>query len=116
MESRTTPGPANLRHHDAVLGSLRAGGFDLATAAHAYSVLDGYVYGFALTKMNLPFEKPEDVAQVGESLLRSFPAATYPNLAAMIELAMLPSYDYGDEFAFGLDLVLDGLARIPLTA
>jgi AcrR family transcriptional regulator len=116
MESRTTPGPANLRHHDAVLGSLRAGGFDLATAAHAYAVLDGYVYGFALTKMNLPFETPEDVAHVGESLLRSFPAATYPNLAAMIELAMLPSYDYGDEFAFRLDLVLDGLARIPLTA
>ena len=50
------PGPANLRHHDAVIGSLRAGGFDIAMAAHAYSVLDSYIYGFALTKMNLPFD------------------------------------------------------------
>ena len=25
-------------------------------AAHAYSVLDSYIYGFAVTKMNLPFE------------------------------------------------------------
>ena len=33
MESRTNPGPANLRHHDAVIGSLRAGGFDIAMAA-----------------------------------------------------------------------------------
>ena len=37
MESRRSPGPANLRHHDAVIGSLRAGGFDIAMAAHAYS-------------------------------------------------------------------------------
>ena len=27
MESRTTPGPANLRHHDTVLGMLRGRGF-----------------------------------------------------------------------------------------
>jgi AcrR family transcriptional regulator len=57
MESRRNPGPANLRHHDAVIGSLRASGFDMALVAHAYSVLDSYIYGFALTKMNLPFER-----------------------------------------------------------
>ena len=28
MESRRNAGPANLRHHDAVIGSLRAAGFD----------------------------------------------------------------------------------------
>ena len=56
MESRRNPGPANLRHHDAVIGNLRAAGFDMAMVAHAYSLLDGYIYGFALTKMNLPFD------------------------------------------------------------
>ena len=55
MESRRNPGPANLRHHDAVIGRLRASGFDIEMAAHAYSLLDSYIYGFALTKMNLPF-------------------------------------------------------------
>src|SRR5439155_16688533 len=66
MESRRNPGPANLRHHDAVLGSLRASGFSVEMTAHAYSVLDGYIYGFALTKTNLPFETSEvgaDIAQ-----------------------------------------------------
>src|SRR5213595_1160476 len=53
MESRRNPGPANLRHHDAVIGRLRAAGFTIEMAAHAYSVLDSYIYGFALTKMNL---------------------------------------------------------------
>jgi AcrR family transcriptional regulator len=29
MGSRTNPGPANLRHHDAVIGTLRAAGFTI---------------------------------------------------------------------------------------
>ena len=112
MESRRHPGPANLRHHDAVIGSLRAGGFDVAMAAHAYSVLDGYVYGFALTKMNLPFKTSEDVAEVAETMLQPFPADEYPNLVTFItEHAMKPGYDFEDEFAYGLDLILDGLER-----
>jgi len=40
MESRITPGPATLRHHDAVLGCLRRAGFSLELTAHAYSLLD----------------------------------------------------------------------------
>src|SRR5215472_9097154 len=46
MESRTSPGPATLRHHDAVLGCLRGAGFSIEMTAHAYSLLDSYIYGF----------------------------------------------------------------------
>jgi AcrR family transcriptional regulator len=112
MESRTNPGPATLRHHDAVLGSLRAGGFSVAMAAHAYSVLDSYIYGFALTKMNLPFGS-DDVAEVAEAMLQPFPASEYPNMVEILtEHVMKPGYDYGDEFEYGLDLILDGLERV----
>ncbi len=112
MESRTNPGPANLRHHDAVIGRLRAGGFDMAMAAHAYSLLDSYIYGFALTKMNLPFESGDDIADLAQTMLEPFPVNEYPNLVAFItEHAMKPGYDYGDEFEYGLDLILDGLER-----
>jgi AcrR family transcriptional regulator len=115
MESRRNPGAANLRHHDAVIGSLRAGGFTMEMAAHAYSVLDGYIYGFALTKMNLPFQASEDVAEVAETMLQPFPVDEYPNLVAFIsEHAMKPGYDFGDEFEFGLDLILDGLERVAI--
>ena len=117
MESRRNPGPANLRHHDAVIGSLRAGGFDMAMVAHAYSVLDGYIYGFALTKMNLPFEGGADVADIAQTMLEPFPANEYPNLMAFItDHAMQPGYDFGDEFEYGLDLILDGLERVRATA
>jgi AcrR family transcriptional regulator len=112
MESRRNPGPANLRHHDAVIGRLRAAGFSMAMAAHAYSLLDGYIYGFALTRMNLPFETEEEVADVARTMMDRFPAGEYPNLADFItEHAMKPGYDYGSEFEYGLDLILDGLEQ-----
>src|SRR4029450_618811 len=37
MEGRANHGPANLRLHDAVLGCLRAAGFSVEMAVHAYS-------------------------------------------------------------------------------
>jgi len=117
MEARRDPGPANLRHHDAVIGSLRAGGFDMGMAAHAYSLLDSYIYGFALTKMNLPFDTGAEVAEMAQTMLEPFPLGEYPNLADFItEIAMKPGYDYGNEFEHGLDAILDGLDRARATA
>jgi AcrR family transcriptional regulator len=110
MESRTNPGPANLRHHDAVIGTLRAAGFTIPMAAHAYSLVDSYIYGFALTQMNLPFDTSPEVAEVAQSMLQPFHPNEYPNLVEFIaEHAMKPGYDYGDEFVYGLDVILDGL-------
>ena len=64
MDSRTTPGPATLRHHDAVIGSLREV-FSVEMAAHAFSVLDSYIYGFALQEATLPFETAEEHGRAG---------------------------------------------------
>jgi AcrR family transcriptional regulator len=117
MESRSRPGPANLRHHDAVLGCLREAGFSIEMAAHAYSVLDSYIYGFTLNEQSLPFDTSEEVAELGRIYLRGLLTNQYPYLAEMIvEHAMQPGYDYADEFAFGLDLILDGLERVRGTA
>ncbi|HYM97555.1 MAG TPA: TetR/AcrR family transcriptional regulator C-terminal domain-containing protein [Candidatus Sulfotelmatobacter sp.] len=113
MESRSRPGPANLRHHDLVLRCLREAGFSIAMAAHAYSALDSYIYGFALQQTSLPFETGEQAAGVAETMFREFPVGEYPHL---IEIAtqhvMKPGYSYADEFDFGLDLILDGLERV----
>lgn len=110
IESRRTAGPALLRHHDTVLGCLLADGFDLVLASHAFSVLDAYVYGFVLTELNLPFEPGESVEQFATGL--ELPTADYPHLAAMIAQQVIgQDYDYADEFGFGLDLILDSLAR-----
>jgi AcrR family transcriptional regulator len=43
LESRTSPGPATLRHHDATLGVLRRAGLSVKMTAHAYALLDSYI-------------------------------------------------------------------------
>jgi AcrR family transcriptional regulator len=111
MESRTTPGPATLRHHDAVIATFRAAGFSRAMTAHAYALLDAYVYGFAVQEASLPFEGPESVGSVAEPIMEAFAAGDYPNMVDMAtEYYLQPGYDFGDEFGFGLNLILDGLA------
>lgn len=110
MESRATPGPATLRHHDAVLGVLRGAGFSVVLAAHAYSAMDAYVYGFALTDQGLPFDGEQQTGEAVGRILAQMPAGEYPHLTEIaVEHVMRPGYDYGAEYAFGLDLILDGL-------
>ena len=113
MESRTNPGPATLRQHDSMIGTLRRAGFSMQMNAHAYSLLDSYVYGFALQEANLPFDSPDTVPDGAEAILAQFPSEEYPHLAELAtEHVLQPGYDYGNEFEFGLDLILDGLDRL----
>ena len=113
MEGRLNPGPATVRNHDAVLGCLREAGFSFRSTVHAYSVMDAYIYGFALQERGLPFDAPEQTAEVMERQRRNVPAMDdYPYLVeAAAELAKA-GYDYDAEFAFGLDVILDGLERL----
>lgn len=112
MDSRANPGHATLRHLDAVIGSLRSGGFSIAGAAHAVSMLDSYIYGFALQELSLPFTSSADLEDVAGSLLEQLPDDEFPHLAEMIrDRALQPGYAYTEEFDVGLDLILDGLRR-----
>ncbi len=114
IESRTEPGPATMRYMEAVLATVRDGGFPLDLAHHAMHVLGSRVLGFnqdlyddsAASRVD-----PEVAAFAARQL-----AGTYPYIA---ELAVAVSHDGGlggcdddVEFAFGLDLILDGLERL----
>ena len=112
LESRTTPGPATLRHHDAVIGTLRGAGFSPEMTAHAYALIDSYVYGFALQEASLPFEGPESVGEIAGPIMNLMAAGDYPHLVEMATSYYIrPGYDFGDEFEFGLGVILDALAR-----
>ncbi|MER6178274.1 TetR/AcrR family transcriptional regulator [Streptosporangium sp. NPDC001681] len=112
MDSRTNPGHATLRHHNAAIGCLRAGGFSIAGAAHAFSVLDSYIYGFTLQELSLPFTSSVGLEDVAGSILKRLPRDEFPHLAEMIaDRALKAGYAYTEEFDVGLDLILDGLQR-----
>jgi len=112
VESRTSPGPATLTHHEAMLATLRQGGFSLVAAAHAYALVDSYVYGFAVQETSLPIGKPEDAGELAAGIMATFEGA-YPYMAEIAtEHVMLPGYDFGDEFDVGRELVLDALETL----
>jgi AcrR family transcriptional regulator len=112
MESRSTPGPANLRHHDATIATLRRAGFSVELTAHAYALLDAYVYGFALQEASLPFNGPDTAVDLAGPMVEQFPADEYPHLVELAtEVVLKPGYDFGNEFEFGLGVILDAMTR-----
>jgi len=111
--ARTSPGSATLRHLDAAIGCLRAAEFSMVMIGHALSVLDSYVRGFAQEEIGLPLDSSGGITPATEDIIaqQQRMAEDYPNLAAMAaELIMQPGYAYGNEFEFGLTVVLDGIA------
>ncbi|MFH1103800.1 MAG: TetR/AcrR family transcriptional regulator C-terminal domain-containing protein [Actinomycetota bacterium] len=112
MEARMTPGPANLRSHDDTLAVLLDSGFSATAATHACNLVDSYVLGFALQEVHLPFADAEELAIVGREVLARVPADAYPVLVRVSSELLASGFDYGDEFEFGLDLILDGIERV----
>ena len=113
MESGTTPGQANLRHHNAVLGCLRENGFSLPATAHAYSLLDSYIYGFALQEINLPFKNSEDAVDVAAIMMAQMVPDEYPYLTEIaVDHVLQPGYAYAQEFEIGLGLVLEAIEKL----
>src|SRR5918999_729915 len=84
MESQDMPGPASIRLHDAVLGCLREAGFSIEMTIQAYSVIDAYIYGFALQEKTVPFDSAEDAAALAREQARQLQAeAEERQLAAL---------------------------------
>ena len=111
METRMSPGPASAEHHNAMMGCLREAGFPFRDTVHAYNVLDAYTYGFALQEKTVPFETPEQSAEMATTTVGD-KGPEYPYLAeVVVEFATSGGYDYTVEFEFGLDLILDALER-----
>lgn len=113
LQGSTSPGPATLRHHDAVIGVLRGSGLSVRDTAHAFALLDSYVYGFALSEAALPINGPQTVAETATAMIERNPLDGYPHLLEFTtEHVLRPDYDFGEEFDFGLDVLMDGMDRL----
>jgi AcrR family transcriptional regulator len=111
--TRPEVGPATLRHIDHVLRLLEAGGFALDMAHHALHVLGSRVFGFTQDPFNDTTDVRPDAATA--AAIAQALSATYPNVGKLAAAAThdggLGGCDDDFEFAFGLDLILDGLER-----
>ena len=109
LGARDSLGPDALRYLDAILGNLRSAGFSIENAAHAFWLLDCYVYGQVIQETNLPFSTSREMTELGGSILEQITTNEYPHLVEIGEHAMRTEYSFDNEFEFGLDLILDAL-------
>lgn len=111
IDSQTQPGPATLRHHDWVIGVLLKAGFSLEMTGRAFALLDSYVYGFAVQEQALPADGGDEIREIAGDMMAEA-MADFPNLQAFVAgRVMTPDYAFSNEFAFGLNLILDGLEQ-----
>jgi AcrR family transcriptional regulator len=111
LEAGTATSPTALRYLNAILGILRSAGFSMEDAAHAFWVLDCYVYGQVIQEISLPFDASEETTETARATLDQSAMNDYPHLVAMYQHAVAYGYSFDGEFEFGLDLILDGLER-----
>lgn len=110
MESGTSPGPESLRHHEAMLACMRGGGLSWALTAHAYAVLDSFVFGFSFEEGALPATSGPEMTDVAGEVMSAVKPEEHPTLAAFtVEHVLQEGYSFGKSFDFGLDLILDAL-------
>ncbi len=116
LDSRETSGPSRMLYLDWVLGTLVTAGFPLEDAARAFSLLDSYIYGFGIQQFNMSADTDASPEKMAQAILASIPVEKYPYLYRMASHAMQSGYDAEADFNFGLELILDGLERIPRRA
>ena len=105
--------PVRMRWMESVLRTLREAGFSADMTHHAYHALDSHITGFTLWQVSMPFETKEELVDLAEGFLREIPVDEYPYVIEHAEQHIAPSSPDGKtEFEFGLDLILDGLARL----
>lgn len=89
---------------------MRNAGFSVEMSAHAFSLIDSYIYGFVLQEVNLPFDDSDDLEELVDSMMPDLAGDLYAHLTERTtEYILKPGYSYGNEFAYGLDLILDSL-------
>ena len=112
LEERPKGGPLFLAYIESVLATMRDGGFSIELAHHTLHVLGSRIFGFNQDLFEDKAQSdpsPEEVA----GLMRAL--APYPRVIEMAQSVshegVLGACDDDVEFAFGLDLILDGLER-----
>jgi len=112
MMSPTRVSPARLLWMETVLKTLREGGFSAQLTCHAYHALDSHITGFTLWQASIP-ASGQALREIAATFLRRLPIDEYPYVGEHIEQHLAPPRpDDQGAFAFGLDLILDGLERI----
>jgi AcrR family transcriptional regulator len=110
--SRMNVGAARFRFVDRMIGCFVHAGFTLPEADHATNLVDSFVYGYTLQEITFPLAEGT-YREVAAAYLDQIPEDRYPFLHRMAGAVIDGSYSGVHDFAFGLELILSGLAALP---
>lgn len=112
VDTRANAGYPTIRYHNAIIGVLREAGFSIEMTAHAFALLDAFIFGFAIQERNLPVVDSDEVAELASQMMATLPMDELPHFVEFVtEHAMQDGYDFGAEFSWGLEALLDSLER-----
>ena len=104
--------PARWRYMNAILGGLREAGFSVETTDLAYHAFESHIAGFTLWASQLQVD-PEELPDLAAAFVSQLPVDEFPYLIEHVDQHLKErSPENEGAFAFGLDLILDGLERI----
>jgi len=101
-------GPNAMALRERCVAVLLDNGLQPALAARSYATLAHYVLGFAIQLRGHSATGPLDDAQLS-AVFRGLDPSVFPATAAVADALPVP---LADEFAFGLELILDGLSQL----
>lgn len=111
LEARGAMGPTAMRYLDTILGNLRSAGFSIENAAHAFWLLDSYVYGHVVQETALSLSASDEMTGSARSNLEETSMDELPHLLEIGKHAMRSGFSLESEFEFGLELILDALGE-----
>lgn len=103
-------GAAKRRHLERVLETLRRSGFSKELTCRGFHTVTMHVVGFALQEVELPFHDREWLVKVADTALSDLPEDEFPYFAEHIR-HHIEKPTQRDDFAYVLELILDGLER-----
>ena len=107
------PSPGRLRYMDAILGILRSAAFSEELVDRGYHAIEGHIMGFTLWEVGMALPAQRDLANLATAFLDQLDTDTYPYVADHVEHHLRQQApDEMGAFAFGLELILDGLDRL----
>jgi hypothetical protein len=115
IESRSTPTPAVLEYLNSMIGVFREGGLSVDLTHHVMHAMGSRILGFSQELFAAPPPAgPPAQAAAASALVGRFPyLAEIAAAAAHVEESVVGSgCDDEFEFAFALDLLLDGIAAL----
>ena len=98
---------------ESILGTLRMAGFSAEMTDHGYHALESHIMGFTLWEVGMDLGSREDLARKASDFLGALNREELPYLAEHVDQHLKPRRpDVQGDFAFGLDLLLDGLEKL----